>query len=412
MSGRCRMTTRREFLQSALASSAVVSMGGAAPSLFGKLASAETRGDGRVLVVVQLTGGNDGLNTLIPFRDPEYRKARPKLAIPSDRVLKIDEALGFHPSLGGVAGLLEEGRFAVVPAVGYDGPNRSHFESMDIWHTCMRKTAPRRDGWIGRYLDSAKASGSGDLPAIHLGPEQQPLALAAQTLRVPSIASIDRFRLQDGDDTYDRVKQLVESPRESATGLLDFVQSSATSALNASRKLEEIARNAPGAAGYPSTGLAEKLATVAKLIGAELPTRVYYVMLDGFDTHSQQAAAHAGLLDQWSGAIGAFFRHLSDLGHADRVLLLSFSEFGRRVFENASEGTDHGAAAPVWLAGPAVSAGVHGEPPDLTKLVEGDIPHSVDFRQVYATILERWLNTPSQELLGGTFEPIDFLRRA
>ncbi len=400
--------TRREFLKSTLASSALLSLSGAVPLFLRQAAAAPSQQNSRVLVVVQLSGGNDGLNTVVPFRQEEYYKSRPKLGLAADSVLKINDELGLHPSLRGAADLLEQGKFAVVQGVGYAQPNRSHFESMDIWHTCLRKTDNRRDGWLGRYLDAAPDAG--DLPAMHLGQEQQPLALAARTLRVPSIASVERFRLQDAKGAYERVKSLAETPRAEADELLGFVQSSTTTALSASQKLETVMRETRENSAYPKTALSEKLSTVAKLISAELPTRIYYVALDGFDTHSQQAAAHAGLLDQWSSALSAFYQDLAQTGHAERVLLFSFSEFGRRVQENASEGTDHGAAAPVFLAGPSVSPGVHGALPSLTDLDDGDIKFHTDFRRVYATILDRWFGANSADLLGERFEPLDFLK--
>jgi uncharacterized protein (DUF1501 family) len=363
-----------------------------------------------VLVVVQLSGGNDGLNTVIPFTHDIYKSNRPKLAIPPADVLKIDNELGFHPAARGFADLLEDDRLAIVQGVGYDQPNRSHFESMDIWHTCLRKTDPRHDGWLGRYLD-AHARDSADAPAMHLGGEQQPFALRAATIRTPTIRSLDEFRLQAGDDMARMaVSELAGVERAAEDDLLSFVQSSTTSALQVSERVAGDERMRQPAPGYPETDLGRKLGTVSRLISSGLATRIYYVELDGFDTHSQQAAAHEGLLRQVGDAIAKFTRDMSEQGLGERVLTMCFSEFGRRVAENASEGTDHGAAAPLFLAGPVVRPGLIGRHPSLTDLDEGDLKHHTDFRQVYAAVLEDWLRVPSEPLLHGRYSPVDVLR--
>lgn len=382
--------TRRDILKAG----AVLSFGGTVPSVLLRAASAPGRAD-RVLVVVQLSGGNDGLNTVIPFADDAYRRARPTLAVAD--ALKIDDAVGFHPALRGFADLLEAGRLAVVQGVGYPEPNRSHFESMDIWHTCRHKgREPRTEGWLGRALKPGD-----DDPAIHLGGEPQPLALASATLRVPSIASLEEFKLHGEVDA----SELVERPRDD--DLLEFVRAGTASALASAARVAEAARSYRPAVEYPDTALAHKLRTVAQLVDAGLKTRVYYVMLDGFDTHAKQADAHAALLRILGDAVSAFDRDASEHGH--RVLTMAFSEFGRRLEENASAGTDHGAAAPMFLAG-GVRAGLVGEHPSLADLDEGDVKHHTDFRRVYAAVLEKWLSVESAPVLGGAFEPVEAIK--
>lgn len=404
------MLTRRQFLNRSLASAAFVSLGGVGPHFLRNAAAWQAGNGDNILVVIQLSGGNDGLNTVVPFRDDEYRKARPTLAISADQVLKIDDQFGWHPALRGAADLLESQRLAVIQGVGYDQANRSHFESMDIWHTCQRKTDRQRQGWLGRYLESAESGD--DAPGLHLGGEAQPLALAARNVRVPSVASLERFRLRAGaaGSIETQVEQLAMAARPQTSDLLGFVQSSTVAALDASQRVEEVVKVARSASEFPATQLGEKLQTVAKLIGAGLRTRVYYVALDGFDTHAQQAAAHAALLGQWSDALRAFLDDLAAQGNDQRVLTLTFSEFGRRVKENASEGTDHGAAAPVFLAGGRVKAGLHGPMPSLTELEDGDQKFHTDFRRVYATILDRWFAAPSAPILGAPYEPLDVLK--
>ncbi len=402
--------SRRTFLAQLAGGSAVLSLGARAPLFWTTAAAADSspRNDA-ILVVVQLTGGNDGLNTIVPYRDDDYRKARPKLGIPAADVLAINDQLGFHPAARGLADLLEQGQLAIVQGVGYPEPNRSHFESMDIWHTCLRKGGPRTTGWLGRLLDEVGQSAGSDAPAIHVGAEKQPLALAARAVRVPSFASPEAFKLEGGDDqpVRDLVGGMQQHEPAAADPLLGFLESSTTSAFAASERITAALGNDASPIAYPESDLATRLKTIAQLIDAGLSTRVYYVELDGFDTHSQQAAAHAALLRQFGDALRAFHDDLAHRGHGDRVLTASFSEFGRRVAENASAGTDHGAAAPVFLCGAPVRPGVVGEHPSLADLDDGDLKFHTDFRQVYAAILDRWLGGRSASILGGSFEPVD-----
>jgi uncharacterized protein (DUF1501 family) len=295
---------------------------------------------------------------------------------------------------------------AVIQGVGYPRPNRSHFESMDIWHTCQRKDASRKTGWLGRYLDAHPQMQGGDVMALDLGHNQQPLALAAERVRVPTIRSLDRFRLQGGQPFRQAAASLAADP-DPDDELLGFVQSSRDTALAASRRVEQALQTYTTPVAYPENRLAERLRSVAQLLDAGLSARVYYTEIDGFDTHSRQAAAHEALLRQFSTALKAFLDDLQHQGHHRRVLVMAFSEFGRRVQENASEGTDHGAAGPMFLAGDPVQAGLVGPHPSLTDLIDGDLKFHTDFRQVYATVLERWLDWPSQEILGGEYPPLD-----
>jgi uncharacterized protein (DUF1501 family) len=401
------MTTRRSFLKKSLGTSAIVSIGATAPQFLLQAGAAESNPtDESILVMVQLSGGNDGLNTVAPFNEATYRKARPTLAVSAKDALKIDNSYGFHPAARGLSNLLESNRLAIIQGVGYANPNRSHFESMDIWHTCQRKTVVRNDGWLGRFLDHTRQGNALDIPAIHLGREKQPLALSSQDIRVPSVTSLDRFRL---NDSAKQLRQTVTNIGKSAapgSDLLGFVQTSTGSALSASEQIEAASGRYKTGITYPESGLAQKLKTVAQLIDSGLKTRIYYVTLDGFDTHSRQSAAHEPLLRELSGALDAFVRDLDEHGHGDRVLTMSFSEFGRRLQENASEGTDHGAAAPAFLAGNRVKSGLIGKHPSLQDLQDGDVKFHTDFRQVYATVLDQWLGVDSVPILGGKFEAV------
>ena len=406
------MTTRRSFLKTTIGSSAVVSLGTAAPQFVLNACAADSKpNDESILVVIQLSGGNDGLNTVAPYSDVRYQKARPVLAVKSQDVLKIDSSLGFHPAAKGLSDLLENDHLAIVQGVGYPNPNRSHFESMDIWHSCHRKTSVRHDGWLGRFLESTQTEKPLDLPALHLGREKQPLALVSREVRVPSVRSVDRFKLKNGSSQLREAVAKIGAPSNvSGDDLLGFVQSSTGSALSASENIEAATGDYKTSIQWPESGLAQKLKTVAQLIDSGLKTRIYYVTLDGFDTHARQGDAHAALLRELSGAMDAFVRDVDEHGHGNRVLTLTFSEFGRRLKENASEGTDHGAAAPLFLAGNRVKPGLIGKHPSLSDLEDGDVKFHTDFRQVYATVLDGWLGVKSAAILEGSFNPVDALK--
>ena len=404
-------TSRRQFLTTAIGSTAVLAVGARPPQFLLNAAAAEPpTGNDSILVVVELSGGNDGLNTIVPYADDEYRKNRPQLGIGESSVLRIDDYCGFHPSLRGFAELLEKGELAIVQGVGYPNPNRSHFESMDIWHTCHQDKQQRADGWLGRYLDAAYQNRGVGIPAMHFGSEKQPLALAAQRIRVPSLQSLDSLQLKGDQDELTAIGELTSAGRAVANPLLGFVQSSSTAALSASERVRSRLQKYEAESKYPESSLANKLQLVAQLIDAGMETRVFYVALDGFDTHSQQSDAHAGLLRQLGDAVQAFLQDVSAHDHGDRVLVTAFSEFGRRVQENASAGTDHGAAAPMFCAGSRVRAGLHGAHPSLTDLQEGDLKHHTDFRQVYATILEDWLAWKSRSVLDGPYETLPLIK--
>ena len=399
--------SRRNFLRSAAAGSTVLTCGGLAPSAL--QAAAEQSKSERILVVIELQGGNDGLNTVIQVGDETYRKLRPKLAIVKNAALEIADGLAFHASLRGFADLLEAGRLAIIQGVGYPDPNRSHFESMDIWHTCQRSTENRTDGWLGRMLEQTANGNGGDPAALHLGHDKQPFALMSRDVRVPSIRSLEQFRLQGTDDSQFRiaVEELAAARRGEGNDLLNFVQSSTSSAIVASERLSSSVKSYASSVTYPKNGLGEQLQTVAKLISSGLKTSVYYVTLNGFDTHSQQPDAHAGLLRQLGDSVKAFLDDMDHLKHSDRVAVMCFSEFGRRVEENASAGTDHGTAGPMFIAGPAVKPGLIGKLPSLNNLHDGDLRHHTDFRQVYATVIEDWFHCESESVLKGKFEAVD-----
>jgi uncharacterized protein (DUF1501 family) len=417
--------TRREFVRLGLGSCTLLSCGVTVPGFLARSAAATPSGDrstGRVLVVLELSGGNDGLNTVVPYADDAYGRHRPRLRIPTGSLHKLDDHVGLHPDLSGLNELWDRGELAIVQSVGYPNPNRSHFESMDIWQTAMLEPDEHAAGWLNRGAGREAATGGGS--AIHVGDREIPRALTGDALAVQSLEGLDQLvrRIgmpERGDTTAHRaaLDRVARMPRGEAGSHLHFIQRSQVATYAGSARIEQIlctggrqsGAGNPAAVGYPDTGLARRLRLVAQLIEAGLSTSIYYVQLEGFDTHFRQPDDHAALLLELGGAVSAFLGDLRRSKEAGRVLLLAFSEFGRRLAENAGRGTDHGTAAPVLLAGPSVRRGLHGPYPNLVDLQDGDIRFAVDFRRVYATILDRWLDCPSRPVLGAEFSHLDLI---
>lgn len=411
--------TRREFLRLGLGASTLLASGTGIPTFLARSASALAASPkdprGRVLVVVQLDGGNDGLNTVVPYTDVDYAKHRPKLAVLNKDLCKLDDRVALHPSCVRMKKLFDENRLAVVQSVGYPNPNRSHFESMAIWHSARLKPSASIPGWLTPYLDRLADVPGGDAPALHIGREAVPAALLGSQQQVPSMADLEQFRrrlgMAEGPAAAEQraaLDVLADPLGGDPDSLLQFVQRSTLVTYASSARLAGILvanpeRQAP-------FGLAQRLLLIAQLIKAGLSTSIYYTSLGGFDTHSKQLSSHPFLLRELSESLGAFLDDLTRSGEADRILILVFSEFGRRLHENASAGTDHGTAAPVFLMGQTVKGGVHGSPPNLQDLdAGGDPKFAIDFRRVYASVLESWLHCPSERVLGGKFEPIPVL---
>lgn len=403
---------RREFLQ-ALGTASVVSFSGIVPRFWSQTLAQEAslQSGERILVLVQLAGGNDGLNTVVPYTDDAYYRARPALAIKPNDVWKLNDRFGLHPSLGGLFQLWEEGRLGIVHGVGYPRPDRSHFRSMDIWHTANPEVIQPQTGWIGRLLDAAPADGSGLREALAVGLDRLPLALVGHRVVCPQIKDLDALRLRnvsEGTAWHSPAWRHAVASSSPSGSQLDFLRRSAQATLASAERLRSLGQSYRTAIEYPASGLAQRLKLVAQMIVAELPARLYFVSLDGFDTHAQQLPGHAALLAELSGAITSFIADLKEHRVLERVWLATFSEFGRRLAENGSLGTDHGAAAPLFLVTPH-RGGLYGEAPSLTDLDDGDPKYTTDFRRVYATLLERWLQLDSQVALGEKFAPLEGL---
>ena len=365
--------------------------------------------DNRVLVIVQLAGGNDGLNTLVPYADDSYYKMRPRIGIDAKKVLKLDDHLGLHPEMVELHQLFQEGGLAVVPNVGYPNPSRSHFRAMDIWETASPAGQMWKTGWVGRYFDAECQGVPGAMLGLRLG-EQAALTMAGERTRAATLANPSLLEVP-ATGALARGLEKINEVEPTGIDALDFIQRTGNETHGLARRLKAVVRDIKPAVDYPPFALCQSLRLVAQMIVAEVPTRVYYVTLGGFDTHAAQLNRQAGLLQELSQALRLFRKDLEVQGHLDRVLLLTFSEFGRRAAENKQLGTDHGTANVIFLLGGKVKPGLHGTPPDLIRLdAEGDPFHKVDFRSVYAGVLRDWLNADPDRVLGGRFESPSLVR--
>lgn len=416
--------TRRLFLQRGvtLASAAVT-----IPSFLQRSALAMTNWDpslssqagvpeDRILVVVQLAGGNDGLNTVVPFSIGRYYDARKGIAIPEHQTLRLGSTgVGLHPKLDGLKSLYDDGLLSVIQGVGYPNPNRSHFKSMDIWHTADTSGTGR--GWLGRYFDNECEGAPQPDIGVAVGSDS-PLAMQGREVRPVSFDNPDAFTWRPAQtherlaETYNEITDEgapADIPEESSAA---FLMRTALDAKLTSEQVRAAVDSKPNA-NYPRSELADQLRMVAAMIRSGMKTRVYYVSIGGFDTHAGQGGAngrHANRLNQVGGALRAFMTDLKATGDDERTLSMVFSEFGRRVDQNASGGTDHGAAAPAFLIGPMVRPGVHGHHPSLTNLDQGDLKYGIDFRSVYATVLDRWMGADALAVLQRRYPLLNALR--
>ncbi len=406
--------SRRQFLRAGLT---LVAVGLAAPPWLARIAHADAQRlqqgkrlpNDRVLVVLQLTGGNDGLNTVIPYRDELYYQARPTLAVAESQVEPLDERLGLHPALKPLKPLYEQRALAIVQNVGYPNPNRSHFRSMEIWQTAD-PDGHSRYGWLGKYLDALNDAAANPVMAISFT-QELPLALHAKTAQVPCFASLADLQVMTRDPELERtIKRLTQADERKMDAPATVIRQSTRTALEAMEQLRERIRHYQPHAQYANDPFGRGLQQAAQIIATSPQTRVLYVSVNGFDTHAGQANTHQRLLEQFAGAVRAFYADLQAMGKADKTLLMVFSEFGRRVRENGSLGTDHGAAAPMFLLGERVQGGLHGDPPDLRNLDgNNDLRMQLDFRRVYATVLE-WLGGDPEAVLGKGFSPLALVR--
>lgn len=408
--------SRRDFLIKGTALLATLGLGGASriwanesPSL---LSLGESDVESPVLVVVQLNGGNDGLNTVIPYGSGIYYDARPTLRITQNEVLALNHEVGLHPSLSGLHKMYQDGKLAVIQGVGYPKPNHSHFRSMEIWQTAEPE-ALGRTGWLGKYLETSLCDYRNPLKALQVGGGNQK-AFNSDRVGVPVIQTLETYTLLDPKtpaqdrnriakaflDMYSTSYQMdqlavISQKGKEAYESVDAIQSLTTGYLN---KVE-----------YPKTPFARDLQVVVKLLSGGSGTRVFYVQLGGFDDHALEKDQHARLLKELDNCLAAFAADLEVHNLHQRVVTMAFSEFGRRVKENGSGGTDHGTAGPMFVMGDRVKGGLYGSHPNLANLYMGDLNYEVDFRSVYYTMLEDWLKGDAKAVLGKSYEKFKFI---
>ncbi|MCH8203872.1 MAG: DUF1501 domain-containing protein [Candidatus Hydrogenedentes bacterium] len=400
--------TRRDFMKHAAVFSAI----GVAPQFLTRTAAAASRAiggfkDDRVLVVVQLGGGNDGLNTLVPYGDDAYYRARPRLGLREDRLIKLDDAVAFNDKLDGLMRLYDSGRLAVVQGVGYPNPDRSHFRSMEIWHTATDSDEYSGTGWIGRYFDH-HCSGSARPQVGVAVAKERPQAFNSKEGFGVAFENVGSFGWRPGQGAATEEAFSALNAGGHGDTNLDFLRHVTSNAIMSAREVKEAAESVRRQQRRAQQ-MGPALETVSRLIKGDLATRIYFVSVSGFDTHSNQAGQHDALLERVGNRLSQFQEALRSDGTADRVMTMVFSEFGRRVNENASGGTDHGTAAPMFLIGDGVRPGLHGTQPSLDNLDQGDLKHTVDFRQVYATVLEDWFQVDPKPVLGRRFDTLDLI---
>jgi uncharacterized protein (DUF1501 family) len=424
------LKTRREFLRTTmLGASAAWSVPGFVNRTFAGLDEASrdlavqgvTGKDGRILVVLQLAGGNDGLNTLVPYADDAYHRLRPKLAQKPGSVKKLNDYCGLNGAMPYFGELFDGGDLAVVQGVGYPNPNRSHFVSTSVWESAD-PAGRATTGWLGRYFDNA-CSGSDPLGGISLT-KTQPEAFGAEKNPGICMTTPELYRWLHGGGDRDEAQAFFAGlnrpggegvdaapvgEKEGLQSNLAFLERVALDAQVSSRRILEIASKHKSKVAYDGTPLARSLNLVGRMIAGGLPTRVYYVSHGGFDTHNGQLGNHEKLLSTLDSALKSFFGDLKDQGNYERVSVMTFSEFGRRAGENASGGTDHGKGSCLFVAGGGVKSGIYGKAPNLEDLDAGDLKFTSDFRSVYATVLEDWLQTKSAPVLGAGYPKLGFI---
>lgn len=361
---------------------------------------------GKNLVIIQFSGGNDGLNTVVPFRNDLYYQHRPTLAVADSEVLKISDQLGLNPALQPIQSLFDEGLISIINNVGYPNPDRSHFRSMDIWHTASESNEYLSTGWLGRYLDSSCLGCETPHQAIELD-DGLSLALKGYDRKGFAMSNPTQLKKQTNNPL---LKYMAQHPHAHQEENVAYLYKTLVDTYASADYLFEQSKMHQSNVSYPSTPFGKDLQQISALIRADTDTRIYYVSLSGFDTHVNQRVQQERLLQQYAEGIKAFVADLQQHNLFKDTLVMTFSEFGRRVKQNASKGTDHGTANNVFLMGGDLKKpGFFNEGPDLTQLDQGDLVYKVDFRNIYATILDKWLQTDSKAILNKQFKPMAFI---
>jgi uncharacterized protein (DUF1501 family) len=369
-----------------------------------------------VLVVLQLSGGNDALNTVIPYSDPLYFDNRPNVRIPEDQVLPINDQIGLHPTMGPLKALYDEGKVAIIQGIGYPNPNRSHFRSMDIWHTCEPDKVGE-EGWLGRALRDLDPKTENVLTGVNFG-RGLPRALVAPGVPVASVGNLETYGVLTGIQAEDQRSKALEtfsnvySPMIGQGPVLDYFARTGLDALKGADILSTAPQKYQSSVEYGNDTVAQYMRNIVQTHLADFGTRVFYTTApyNSFDTHAGELANHTRLWTETSNAIAAFYEDLKEHHATEDVVLLVFTEFGRRVHDNGS-GTDHGAGGHAFVIGDKVKGGLYGEYPSLKQdqLVEGDLRFNNDFRGLYSTLLEKWLHLDAKPIVNGSFEQFDFI---
>jgi len=370
-----------------------------------------------ILVVLQLSGGNDSLNTIVPYADPLYVDNRPSVRIAEDQVLPIDDRIGFNPVMAPIKTLYDEGKVAVIQGIGYPHPNRSHFRSMDIWHTCEPEKVGT-EGWLGRAIREIDPHSDNVLTGVNFG-RGLPRALAAPRIPVASVGNLESYGLLTGIQGEDQRAEALEvfaniySPMIGRSEVSEYLSQTGTDALKGADILRTAPESYTSSVEYANNSVAQYMKNIAQVHLAGFGTRILYTTApyNSFDTHAGQAPVHTQLLEQVSGAVYDFIEDLREHNAGDEVVVLLFSEFGRRVHDNGS-GTDHGSGGTAFVIGDVVEGGLYGEQPSLEQgeLLEGDLHFNNDFRGTYASLLEKWMGLEAAPIVGGSFEQFDFIR--
>jgi uncharacterized protein (DUF1501 family) len=371
-----------------------------------------------VLVVLQLSGGNDILNTLVPYTNPLYYDNRPNVRIPEDQVLPINDTLGFNPNMAPLKALYDAGKVAVIQGVGYPTPNRSHFRSMDIWHTCEPEKMAD-EGWLGRAIRDLDPNKENVLTGVNFG-RGLPKALAAPGVPVASVGSLESYGVLTTIELEEQRTQALDifarmySPSMGTGPVMEYLSQTGMDAMNGADILATATAKYSSTVEYGGSSMSQYMRNIAQVHCADLGTRILYTTApyNSFDTHATQMSAHAGLCTNLSQSVGDFFDDLKEHNATENVVLLLFTEFGRRVHDNGS-GTDHGAGGAAFVIGDAIKGGLYGEYPSLAeeKLMDGDLHFNNDFRGLYATLLEDWLGLDSKPIVNGSFEKFDFISK-
>jgi uncharacterized protein (DUF1501 family) len=392
--------SRRKFIQK----SALATVGTMLVPQFLKALEKPLQEGEKILIVLQLSGGNDGLNTIIPFRNDIYFQSRPKIAVKPDKIVKISDELGFNSALEKLRSVYDQGHMSVINNVGYPNPDRSHFRSMDIWQSASPKEY-LNTGWIGRYID-ANCDGM-EHNAIEI---DDTLSLALKGDAIKSMALKNPAQLYKS--THNPMfKAIADSqPNADADPVVSYLYKTAAETVSSAAYIYNQTKVYSSSAPYPNSDFASRLKTIGTLINSGVSTRVYYAALSGFDTHVNQNGQQERLLTQYAEAVAALIQDLQAHNNFDRTMIMTFSEFGRRVSENASGGTDHGTANNVFVFGNNLKQpGFFNSTPDLKSLDEGDLIYQVDFRSIYATLLNKWMSADPSKILNEKFPLLNFV---